>query len=502
MKKSISFPLAFISLFAFFPTGCNNSGGDKKTAEAKTTDIPATTKSQEALAAFRQGQMLADLFEIKKAGALFSKAIQLDPKFGLAYLMRANTDFSAKEYADDVNMGKANLDSASDWEKMYADYLSTNLSDERNKGIGILEKIAASYPDAARAQVDLGNAYTGNNQFDKARQSYEKAIKLDSLWVGGYLGLANSYLFSEPKDLKRAEENALKIVALAPKSAGAEITLGDVYRAQNDFERAKDAYSKAVDLDKDVPEAYYKLGHANTYLGNFEEARKNYRDAGMRDGSAIASVLNTGYTYLYAGDSKAAKNYLFEELSKIDTSEASPGKMANDKNNLLTTIGFIAIHNGDAATLKKIIPGIHATFNQVARDIGNTAESKIFAVSDSLHWEAMFALAAGKYDEAIAKEEAMKAVTEPLKDDRKMEIYEADMGLINMKQKKYPDAIRHFEKADPNSIYYKFMLAKANEASGNKDKAMELYKGVSVYNFNGVENALVRNEAKKILGMP
>jgi hypothetical protein len=37
-------------------------------------------------------------------------------------------------------------------------------------------------------------------------------------------------------------------------------------------------------------------------------------------------------------------------------------------------------------------------------------------------------------------------------------------------------------------------LAKSNEAAGNKDKAEALYKDISMYNFNGIDYALIRNE--------
>ncbi len=506
MKKyNFFFPLVIVSVLLL--PSCNNSNSSTKSTETKTvsdtkiTDIQPSSKSKDALATFQAGMASLDMGDVKDARASFTKAIEQDPQFGMAYLMRANTAASAKQFADDIGKGKTNLESASNWEKMYADFMATNLTADRNKGIEIVEKIAADYPDAARAQAYLGNAYQGNNQFDKSREAYSKAIQLNPAWVGGYNGLANSYLFNEPKDLQKAEENALKIVSIAPKSAGAQITLGDVYRAQNDFQKAKDAYAKAVQLNTGSPEAYYKLGHSNTYLGNLDEARKNYAAGGMQDVTKTGSILNTANTYLYAGDQKASIKYLMNEMAKMDASGPKEA-IANDKNILLTTIAAIAVHTGDAATLKQVEPMIKATSEQVTKDLGNTAEMKAFAAADSLHWQAMIAMAQGKYDDAKVKEEAMKTVMDPLKDDRKLEGYYADMGMINMKEKKYADAISNFGKANPNAIYNKYLLAKANEASGNKDKAMSLYKEVSAYNFNDVGNALVRNEVKKRLATP
>ncbi|MEO5781863.1 MAG: tetratricopeptide repeat protein, partial [Ginsengibacter sp.] len=396
----------------------------------------------------------------------------------------------------DVAKGKANIDSASSWEKLYADYMSTNLTGERAKGIETLEKIAKEYPDAARAQVNLGNAYAGNNEFSKARDSYAKAIQIDGKWVGGYSALTNSYLFNDPKDLKKAEENSLKLVEMAPKSAGAEITLGDCYRAQNDMQKAKDAYAKAVALDTNSPEAYYKLGHANTYLGNMDEARKNYADGGTHDVNKVSSIFNTANTWLYADDTKTAEKYLMDQLA------ASGNMDASQKSGFLTTVAAIAIHNNDGATLKNVVPMMMPLSKQVTMDLGNTTETVAFEKADSLHWQAMIAIVDGKFDQAKSILETMKTALDPIKDPRKLEGYEYDMGLLSMKQKNYADAVTHFEKADPNPIYNKYMLAKANEAAGNKDKAMAEYKEVAAYNFNDIGNALVRSEVKKKLGTP
>ena len=493
MKKITAFLVSCL-LLSILSSSCNNSS-DKKT-DVKITDIPATTSSKEALASFNEGMNLLDLGDGIKARAAFSKAIAQDPKFGMAYLMRASTGTSAKQFADDVASGKANVDSASAGEKMYAEALETSLNGDRQKGLELAQKIATMYPDAARAQVNLGNAYSGNNQEDKAREYYAKAIELNPKWVGGFASLAGSYMFNKPFDPKKAEENALKITELAPTSAGAQITLGDCYRAQNDFQKAKDAYTKAVSLDPKAPAAYHKLGHANTYLGNLEEARKNYADAGNNDVDKTGALLNTAFTYLYGDDPKTASKYIMDQVA------ANPGMETSQKNNCLTAVAQIAVHTGDAATLKTVTDMMKPLNAQINIDLGNTAEVKMYGEAEDLHWQAMTNIASGKFDDAKNNLEAVKKVMEPIKDSRKLEGYEHDMGMLAMAQKNYSDAISHFEKANPIDTYNKYCLAKANEAAGNKDKATALYKEVAAYNFNEVGNALVRNEVKKKLANP
>lgn len=503
MKKiKIGFYSTVVCMASLFVLpGCNNSNDKPADATgAKAKDIPVTTASKEAMASFQEGLLSFDLGDLKKAKAAFTKAIELDPKLGIAYLYRANTSNSAKEFADDVNAGKSHLDSASDWEKMYGDYQAAGLTGDRNKQLETLEKIAANYADAARVQADLSFAYTGNNQLGKSREHAQKATELDPKWPGGFNALAVSYLFSDPKDFKKAEENAMKVVELAPKSAGAQILLGDCYRAQNDMQKAKDAYAKAVTLDPESPDAYSKEGNANTYLGNMDEARKNYLDGSAHADVKTTYLVTTAYTYLYAnGDYKTALKTLMDGLGKVD---AASKTATQEKSGLLTTAAAIAFHYNDAATLKQVVPMIKPLAEQMGNDNG-TAEGKAFAKADGASWQAMTAIVDGKFDEAKAKAEEMKTALDPIKDGRKLENYHFLLGMISMKQKSYADAVKHFEETDLNNqIYNKYWLAMANEAAGNKDKAMSLYKEVAAYNFNDVGNAMVRLEAKKKIATP
>jgi tetratricopeptide (TPR) repeat protein len=479
-----------------------NACKDKDTKTETPVVLSATSSSGEATASFNSGLASFDLGDNLQARAMFIKAIEQDPKLAIAYVFKATTDVGAKEFADDLNKAKENLGSAGEWEKLYCDYVSTFLTSDWNKRLEISQKMATSFPKAARAQVDLGNTYLNGSQDDKARAAYAKAIELDPNWAGGYSALVNSYLFSDPKDFKKAEENALKVVSLAPKSPAAEIALGDCYRAENDLQKARDAYAKAIELNPNDPAAYYKKGHANSFLGNYDEARQNYMDGSKHDEALFGYVASTGNSYLYAGDAKQAITYLMGEYAKMDGAAGPKDKITAAKVNCLESCANIAIHTGDASKLKELATLLDPLYTEVAGDIG-TAEAKMTEKALLAYWQGMAAALQGDYNGANAKAEEIKTALASVTDPNKLTNYEMLMGSISMKQKNYSDAIAHFEKAQPTVFMYnKFCLAMANEEAGNKDKAMASYKELATYNFNDVGYAMIRAEARKKAGTP
>jgi tetratricopeptide (TPR) repeat protein len=500
MKRTALFPacLLALALLVHNTPAAAQLAANKAPGAEKTTDINPTSSSKEAVGFFNEGLIASDMGETNKARTLFTKAIEKDPDFGLAYLLRAGTATNTNAYVDDINKGRIKVANASEWEKMYADYLYTNFTGERDKGVEIAWKIAQANPAAARAQSDLAIAYYGNNQYDKAEAAFLRAVELNPSWAGGYSGLANIYMFSDRRDLAKAQQNALKGTNLMPNSAGAHILLGDTYRAQNNFQKAAEEYKKAIQLDDKAAEGYYKLGHANLFLGNINEARKNYNDAGERDSRKSFAEMLAACTYAYEGDSK-------KTMKQLMTAAARPVAAGEDKNEIdgarltfLNAAASIAAHNGDAATLRQLITRIAPLSHEMSTSLG-TSEAMLYDQAEMLRWEVLLDATEGRSRQAMEKAEKMKTILEPVKDSRKLEGYHSAVAIIDLKEKNYKNAIEELGMADPNSIYTKYLLAKAYDGMGDNAKAMNYYTEVSNFNFSNIENAIVRYEVKKKL---
>ncbi len=465
-------------------------------------DIPVTTSSDSARAAFDQGLRLLDQSDYLTSRPYFTKAIELDPKISPAYIFRIFSDFTLEEKLADLKNAKDAIDTSksSEWEILYIQFYSSFLNSDYKSRLEIARKIAADYPDAARAQADLGYTYLSGNEFGKARECYEKAIALDSTWPGGYLGLVNLYEFYDPKDFKLAESNAEKVAALAPASPGVQVTLGDCYRAENELDKSRDAYTKCLQLDSTSRDAYYKLGHVSAFLGKYEEARKSYEQAVRFDKTKSVYIVSSANTYLYAGDYKKALEYLNEQIAKIDSSGESASGRDGDKYDACSAGIQISFFYNQPELLKEFSDRLAPVSEAMAKQIG-TPEAMASYRAETWINEAFVAVLKGKYDEAAAIAALAKKSLDSISEPNHLNTYYFVLGQIAMRQKKYADAIENFGKTDLSSIYNKYWLALANEMAGNKDKAQALYKDIVNYNFDDTNYALFRNEVRKKLNM-
>jgi tetratricopeptide (TPR) repeat protein len=498
MKGKKIIPLLMTAVLALLLYACQSS---EKTAEADADvnlEMLLTTQSKEALQQFDEGLLARDLGDRERARPYFDKAIELDSNFAMAYAWRAFSAGSAKEFADNVKMANAKNKNLSDAEQLVVDLANSFLEGDADKRLVISKTMVEKYPNLARAHMFLGQAQENVKDHINARKSFEKAIELNPEWIGGYSALGNSYIFNEPKDLAKAEQYMKKTVELLPNESRMHIALGDVYRAQQDLEKALLSYKKASELAPNDRIAYSKAGHANTFLGNYEEARKDYEKSAENSDFRAAGLNFTAFTHLYAGDHAKGLAWLKEQAMNLDKVGLSRDRLVGQQNNMMGNCMWIAYHLGDVDELKAILDHVQPLDDEIAQNIGSK-EAKMRNNARKNFREGLIAVSEGNFTLANEKAETQKADLAGINDPTKLEDYHFLKGEIAMGEKKYAEAVSHFEQADLDNIYPKYKLAIANKNAGNDDKANQLLKEISTYNFNEVGYALVRKEVQSMI---
>jgi tetratricopeptide (TPR) repeat protein len=497
MKSKKIINLLLSTALVLFTFSCKQKENIAETSSANL-DLPYTTQSEEALNQFKDGLLALDLGDNQRARPHFDKAIELDTDFAVAYVYRSYTSRSGQEFATDVKIANEKNKNLSDAEQLLVELNNAFLTGDADKRMSISKSMVEKYPDVARSHVMLGNAYGALNDPMNARKCYEKAVELNPNWNLGFSSLAGSYIFEEPKDLAKAEEYTKKIVELHPKESRTHISMGDVYRAQQNFDKALASYVKAGELNPNDPVAFSKAGHANTYLGNYDAARKDFEKSGSLSDFPAGELNFKAFTHLYEGNHAKGMAWLKEQAMNLDKSGLAKDRLMSSQANLLNNCMWIAYYLGDAEELKSIMSQYQPLDYENSKSVGSK-ESMIFHDAEVNFINGMVAILEGNLELAKENAEAQKNDLAPINNPTKLEGYNFLKGEIAMHEKKYADAVTYFEKADLDDIFAKYKLAMANKKAGNKDRAMQILKEISEYNFNDIGNALVRKKVKDML---
>jgi tetratricopeptide (TPR) repeat protein len=125
----------------------------------------------------------------------------------------------------------------------------------------------------------LARAYEAKGDFDRAIESYEKAIEIQPeqpFWVYRHIGFA----LRQQERLEEAIKHYQKAIELQPDDAGIYSLMGQVQKLVGDLEGAIASYQTAIELRVDAPiQIYLNLGEVLSQCDRVDEAISTYQKA-------------------------------------------------------------------------------------------------------------------------------------------------------------------------------------------------------------------------------
>ena len=490
---------AILSLAA----GCSPPATETETEVARVAapqveEIPVTTASDAARRLFDEGQYLLDVGRGVEAREKFRAAVAEDPGFVRAHFNQSNSALSFQEFQQCLDAASEHLGGVSEGERTMVEVNRAFLTNDPARGVELAKQLVASHPNSPRAHILLAGMQSNQNDNAGARSSFEAALELDPEIAGALFGIANNYLFGEPKDFASAEDWARKAIAAYPDEAKGYELLGDIKRAQNDLEGAREAYNQATEKDPTLAVAQHKKGHVNSFLGNLEEARAAY-DQGVAMAppeSKAGYAVYKAFTHLHGGDVPAA----LDELEALADSVEAMGTPADQVKGMqvfaLTSGASAALHAGLLDRAEELVARRNALQMAIAEDVG-TEDGKRLQEANCHLWDGLVAAYAGNAAGAAEHAGKIAALVADDENPRKMEPVHWVLGMSALVAGDHAEAVEHLRQADhANNMYIRYQLARAEEGAGNVEQARKLYSEVASFNFNSVGFALVGKDAK------
>lgn len=155
-------------------------------------------------------------------------------------------------------------------------------------------------PGFSAVQFLLGNIYEKSERFEEAMATYEQV--LDHPAFGVQATIRQAYIASDLGDQEIAHQKLAKLTTTHPTLVEPVLTLGDIYRSQQQYTKAIEAYTKALEIVK-TPEqqhwpVFYARGICQERSGKWQQAEDDFLEA-LRLSPDQPDVMNyLGYSWL------------------------------------------------------------------------------------------------------------------------------------------------------------------------------------------------------------
>ena len=238
-----------------------------------------TTKSPEAYRAYVAGLELYDKLYITEATAAFSRAIEFDKSFAMAYYyLSVVQGFYGTTEASHRSLKRAVELADKTTERERLQILSSEYLQQNNlpKAIQTNDQLIARYPHEMNPYVVQGWVVYGKTMLDleKGSEVLRRGLKVEpsakTLWNVFAYSMAN---LNRKND---AFDAATKYVNLAPAEPNPYDTFGDIYAWFGEYDSSRASYQKAISLRGDFS-SNAKLGAYALLRGQYSSAEKYFQ---------------------------------------------------------------------------------------------------------------------------------------------------------------------------------------------------------------------------------
>ncbi len=183
-------------------------------------------------------------------------------------------------------------------------------------------------PNKARAHLNMGIAYAGQNLYQEAIDELNIAIQMDEDSFEAYNNLGAVYTrLGKKEEAQKYYQIALDI---NPASVIARYNLAENFLSQGEKEKALMQFQKLLDIYSDFAPAYDKLGVIYFQKGDLDQAKAFFQKAISLDKNYFSSHFNLGVIY----EKFNQPNLAIQEYKKV--LQLNPGdKLATEKLRIL-----------------------------------------------------------------------------------------------------------------------------------------------------------------------
>ena len=246
-----------------------------KQSSAKT--MPVTTSSPKARDLFDRALTDYENLYLERANIGWRAAVEADPNFAVAYVFIAYNSNDPTEASAAREKAKLLAPKASAGERLLIQWIAGAKENNFIAAISGMNDLLEMFPKDKRLAYLAGNWMMGQNSYEQAQKTLERALAIDKNYPPALNDLA--YCYAQSREYPKAFEAMERYVAALPNLPNPQDSYAEILRMSGNFDAALEHYRAALKIDPDFD--YSQLGLGDTYalMGNQAQARVEYEKA-------------------------------------------------------------------------------------------------------------------------------------------------------------------------------------------------------------------------------
>lgn len=478
--------LALVAMVAHVATGAAQDRG-----AAALAKVPVTTASADAKAEYLKGRTLGENLRAYDSREVLLRAVAKDPNFAIAHYSLALNSPTAKEFFDHLKHAVKLSDKASEGERLMILGLEAGSNANPEKQREYYEKLVAAYPGDERAHFLLGNAYFGQQDYDKTLREYRTSVEIAPDFAPAYNLLG--YAYRQVGRYQDAEKAFKRYIDLIPNDPNPYDSYAELLMKMGRFDESIDMYRKALAVDPNFSPSHVGIASNLMYQGKHDAARKEawtLHEAARNDADRRNAFFAAAVAYADEGKFDEAVAELKKEQA-IAAKINDPANMSADA----VSMGDVLLEAGKPEEARAMYQDaltrlersdLSAEVKENARLVHGYNLGRVALRSNDMP-------AAKKYAEAY-----MQAATARKNSFQIRQAHDL-AGAIALKEKQYEQALAHLAQANQQDPYVLYLTGKAYKAGGDEAKAAEMFQQAVNHNtLPTLNHAFVRAKAKKM----
>ena len=275
----------------------------------------------------RHGRAAAKAQQWAEGTIAYQKAIELAPRFGLAYdglasLLRDSGDLVG---AEALLRRSVALEPTAIRLTLLGNVL-TRLGKDR-EAQSVFEEAVEIDSSWEEAYYNLGVGYRLANKLERARECLQRAVELDPEYQLAYRELG--WALQQLGRCSEAEAQVRRAIDLDESDAWARIYLGNILWSKGDTRGAKAEFRKAIRLWPESGIGQRCLANVLESTGPAQDAERWYRKSLEADDCAVPTLFDLGRFFARRGRMSEARPY-FERVLELEPGHARATKALED----------------------------------------------------------------------------------------------------------------------------------------------------------------------------